>query len=159
MLILVNDWIKHAETKAAGILAAAGVSAGILYNLVKGAEGAGQWLCMTSALSVIFIILTGFSSALALRPRLVSRGEPTSHLYFDHIARSYPRAHGASGYKKVVRELTVDDDMLIGEIADQIWANAHVARAKYCWANAGLISLILTLISLAATALTVISIR
>lgn len=68
MLILVNDWIKHAETKAAGILAAAGVSAGILYNLVKGAEGAGQWLCMTSALSVIFIILTGFSSALALRP-------------------------------------------------------------------------------------------
>jgi len=36
VLGLVNDWVKHAETKAGAALAASGVVGGVLYNLTKG---------------------------------------------------------------------------------------------------------------------------
>ena len=35
VLLLINDWIKHADAKTAGTLAAAGVSAGVLYSVVS----------------------------------------------------------------------------------------------------------------------------
>ena len=41
---LVNDWVRHAETKSAGVLAASGVVGGVLYNLVKGLTDFDCWI-------------------------------------------------------------------------------------------------------------------
>lgn len=152
MLGLVNDWIKHAETKAAGTVAASGISAGVLYNLLKGVSTPGRWIEVPAAVCGVFIAIAGLSAAWALRPRLWAREEPTSNLYFDHIARRHRRKSGVDEYDKTVRALSAEDAALVGEIAGQIWANAHVARAKYRWASIGLTAVLVALAALAVTA-------
>ena len=47
-LSLVNDWIKHAETKAGATLAAAGVVGGVLFNLMQDRHNAGWNLDIAS---------------------------------------------------------------------------------------------------------------
>lgn len=155
MLGLVNDWIKHAETKAAGTVAASGISAGVLYNLMKGVRDPGKWIEFPAAICGVFITIAGLSAAWALRPRLWAREDSTSNLYFDHIARRHRRKSGVAEYDKTVRTLSTEDTALVGEIAGQIWANAHVARAKYRWASIGLTAVLLALAALAVTALAV----
>jgi len=155
MLGLVNDWIKHAETKAAGTMAASGVAAGVLYNLLKDVSCLGQ---LTETLAIfcgILIVTAGLAAAWALRPRLWARDEPTSKLYFDHIARRHRKKDGGKAFSETVQILSAADFELVGEIAGQIWANAHVARAKYRWASVGLSAVLLALMLLAATALSV----
>lgn len=155
MLSLVNDWIKHAETKASGTMAAAGVAAGVLYNLLKDVSCPGKLIGIPAAICVVLVVTAGLAAAWALRPRLWSREEPTSNLYFDHIARRHSKKAGAGAFGETIRTLSAADFELVGEIAGQIWANAHVARAKYRWANIGLSAVLLALIALAATALAV----
>lgn len=155
MLGLVNDWIKHAETKAAGTVAASGISAGVLYNLMKGVTDPGKCIEVPAVICGIFITIAGLSAAWALRPRLWAREDPTSNLYFEHIARRHGRKAGFAEYDKTVRVLSTEDAALVGEIAGQIWANAHVARAKYRWASIGLTAVLLALAALAVTALAV----
>ncbi|WP_293786910.1 Pycsar system effector family protein [uncultured Aeromicrobium sp.] len=152
MLGLVNDWIKHAETKAAGTIATSGVAAGVLYNLLKGVTDPGKSIAVPAAICAFSIVVAGLSAAWALRPRLWSREEPTSNLYFDHIARRHRRKAGVADYDKTVRALSAEAAALIGEIAGQIWANAHVARTKYRWAGIRLTAVLLALAALAATA-------
>lgn len=156
MLSLVNDWIRHAETKAAGTMATSGVAAGVLYNLLKDVSGPGKLIGILATICVILIVTAGLAAAWALRPRLWSREEPTSNLYFDHIARRHSKKDGGDAFGETIRALSVADFELVGEIAGQIWANAHVARAKYRSANIGLSAVLLALIALAATALAVV---
>ena len=156
MLSLVNDWIRHAETKAAGTMATSGVAAGVLYNLLKDHSSPGKLVGILAIICVILIVTAGLAAAWALRPRLWSREEPTSNLYFDHIARRHGKKGGGDVFGETIRALSAADFELVGEIAGQIWANAHVARAKYRWANIGLSAVLLALISLAATALAVV---
>mgnify|MGYP000930116171 CR=1 FL=1 len=155
MLGLVNDWIKHAETKAAGTVAASGISAGVLYNLMKGVSDPSRCIEVPAVICGMFITIAGLSAAWALRPRLWAREDPTSNLYFNHIARRYRRKSGVAEYDKTVRALSTEDAALVGEIAGQIWANAHVARAKYRWASIGLTAVLFALAALAVTALAV----
>lgn len=155
MLSLVNDWIKHAETKAAGTMTASGIAAGVLYNLLKDVSSPGKLIGILATVCVILIVAAGLAAAWALRPRLWSREAPTSNLYFDHIARRHSKKDGGDAFSDTIRSLSAADFELVGEIAGQIWANAHVARAKYRSANIGLSAVLLALIALAATALAV----
>lgn len=155
MLGLVNDWIQHAETKAAGTIATSSVAAGVLYNLLKGVTNPGKPIEIAAAVCAVFIVVAGLSAAWALRPRLWSREEPTSTLYFDHIARRHRRKSGVAEFDKSVRALSAEDAALVGEIAGQIWANAQVASAKYRWASVGLTAVLLALAALAVTAFAV----
>lgn len=96
-LSLVNDWVRHAETKVAATLAAAGVSAGVLYNLLhgwKGASGAAVGLGYITALALLSV---GWACAMGLLPRrVVARTDPG---FVDHVvalvqwmrAKSRPR--------------------------------------------------------------------
>lgn len=68
-LSLVNDWVKHAETKSATILAASGISGGVLYNLVKGETSPGWWLTIVGGVCGLAIFLAGGCALLALTPR------------------------------------------------------------------------------------------
>lgn len=155
ILDLTNGWIRHGEAKAAATIAAAGVSAGVLYNLHKDVVEPNTWTQVGTVSSVILIAIAGLAAAWSLRPRLWSRSKPTSSLYFSHIARQHGRSAGAEQYRALVRRLTVDEEALTDQIADQIWANAHVARAKFSWANVGLTAILLALFALAFTAFAV----
>ena len=68
-LLLVVDWIKHAEVKAAGSIAAAGVLAGLLYNLVKGESRPGGFLATVAVAATVLICLTAVFGALVFWPR------------------------------------------------------------------------------------------
>lgn len=151
ILGLVNDWIKHAETKAAGTLAASGVSAGVLYNLVKNVSHPGRLLDVVAVLCTLCIAGGGLFAAWALRPRLWASEEPTSRLYFHHIARRHPRETGGAEYVTELHNLTNDPEAYAGEISAQVWANAHVATDKF---RAGNLGLTLILVGIALLGLT-----
>ncbi len=132
-LSLVNDWIKHAETKAGATLAGTGVAGGVLYNLVKDQRNFGLVLAVSASLCGLFIVLAGFGAVVALWPRLKAREEPTSRLYFSHIARRH--SDGSAGYVSELRELVDSPDALVEELGQQIWSNSRVAHTKYRWAS------------------------
>lgn len=157
VLGLVNDWIKHAETKAAGTLATAGVSAGVLYNLLKDLNHSGWLIDALAFACATCIVLGGLSAAWALRPRLWSREEPTSNLYFHHIARKHPKKSKGLDYLSTLGALTRDDAALVNEIAGQVWSNAHVAKAKFQAANIGLTFVLVGIVLLGGTACAVAS--
>lgn len=69
-LTLVNDWVKHAETKAATTLAGAGVAGGVLYNLVKNQSQPGLALSVTATICGAASILAGLTALAALAPKL-----------------------------------------------------------------------------------------
>lgn len=155
ILGLVNDWIRHAETKSAGTLAAAGVEAGVFYNLVKDVSEPGWLLWVVGAPCVLLIVTGGAFASWALRPRLWSGEAPTSNLYFDHIARGHPKPTKGAEYLQALHGLTSDNQALVDEIAAQVWANAHVATSKFKWGNFGLTCVLGALPLLAVTALIV----
>lgn len=138
ILGLVNDWIKHAETKAVGTLAAAGVSAGVLYNLVKNVSDPNWILDVVAVPCALCITVGGLFAVWALRPRLRAREEPTSGLYFHHIARRHPRQTKGTAYLAELHGLTNDREALVVDISSQVWANAHVATDKFKAGNIGL---------------------
>ncbi len=152
-LTLVTDWVKHAESKAAATLAAAGVIGGVLYGLVKDQRHPSGALDAASVICGLLSLAAALFAGLSLVPRVWSTKEPTSALYFHHIARRHARATGSASYSASLRNLIADDEQLINEIADQIWANAHIARDKFRWGNLGLLTILLSVIALAATAL------
>lgn len=150
MLGLVVEWIKHAEAKAAGLLASAGIIAGVLYNLVSGRHHPGVALTGCAIACAVFTLLTAVCAVIALRPRLhVCGALPQSLLYFGQIAGSN---QGRTRYVAAFRALAHDQDAMLGEIADQIWATAGVAWQKYRWGNRGLQALMLAIVCLGAAA-------
>ncbi len=149
---LVVDWIKHAEAKAGGALAATGVTGGVLYNLVKNQTEPGTWLATASVLCAVAVLTAGVCAALALVPRLGPRADlPESPLYYKHIAGKHPsRPHT---YFQDLHRLTASAEDLVREIAEQVWANSHVALRKYTWASRAMVFLVTALAMLAWVAL------
>lgn len=152
ILGLVNDWIRHAETKAAATLAASGVSAGVLYNLVKDVTDPSRLLDIVAVLCAISIAGGGGCASWALRPRLRAKEEPTSRLYFHHIARRHPRPTRGAEYLAELHGLTNDREALVIDISSQVWANAHVATDKFRAANIGLTLVLAGVLLLGLTA-------
>ncbi|WP_079619277.1 Pycsar system effector family protein [Mycobacteroides abscessus] len=148
---LVNDWVKHAETKAAATLAAAGVMGGVLYNLVKSQTVFDCLMTLTAPLCGLLIVATAGCAIVALWPRLARNESPTSALYFDHIARKHP--HSSSDYVKELRALVLAPDELMTQLGQQVWANACVARRKYQAVGWGLVFLFSAGAALALVAL------
>lgn len=154
-LTLIVDWIKHAETKAGATLAASGVMGTALFNLVQNQTDPNWFLAAVAVLCSSSLLLAALFSALALRPRLQGKDEPTSSIYFHHIARRHERKAGAGSYVRAFGDLTSDAEKLVAEIATQVWANAHVARQKYKWGSLGVVSALTALPSLAFVAIAV----
>ncbi|MFE4590417.1 Pycsar system effector family protein [Streptomyces laurentii] len=148
-LSLVIDWIKHAEAKAGATLAATGVAGGVLYNLVKDVQTPSTWLIVSSLLCALGVTGAGLCAGMVLWPRLRMKEEPTSLLYFHHIARGHPVG---DTYASSLAALTQDVDALIKEIASQGWANSRVAHDKYMWGGRAIRLLLFALIALSTTA-------
>lgn len=69
-LSLVNDWVKHAETKSVATLAAAGVAGGVAYNLLKDQRNPGIILDLVALVGCLAIFLAGLFAMAALAPQL-----------------------------------------------------------------------------------------
>jgi pycsar effector protein len=146
---LVIDWIKHAETKAGATLAATGVTGGALYSLIKDANTPSNWLIASTVLCALAVLGAGLCAGMVLWPRLKMKEDPTSLLYFHHIARG----HAASDtYATSLVALTRNMEVLVTEIASQSWANSRVAHDKYMWGGRAIRLLLCALIILAVTA-------
>lgn len=175
-LSLVSDWIRHAEAKATATLAAAGVTGGVLYNLVHPQTHPSLALDIVASINVVTIIASAGSAVMALVPRLVVRKaklikansgavtqastssvslpeDPVNLLFFRDIARHY--RGDAPTYTQDLSTLTSDRTKLTEYIGHQVHANSDVAHRKYGWANRAAISLAVDLIMLAITAILV----
>lgn len=165
-LSLVNDWIRHAEAKTTATLAAAGVTGGVLYNLVQHRTNPPAALCIVAVTCGIAIMASAGSAILALAPRLRIRTtttpptddadppeDPSNLLFFAHIARDY--RGDAPNYAQVLSTLTSDPTKLTKQIGHQVHANADVAKRKYWWANCAIIALGIDLAFLAIVAILV----
>ncbi|GAA2152542.1 hypothetical protein FHX52_0777 [Humibacillus xanthopallidus] len=150
---LVNDWVKHAESKAGALMAASGVTGGVLYNLVKSQDHPGGFLAIAATTSAVTVLLAAACALTALWPRLHASEPPTSLLYFEHIARRHPKSPAA--YIEEFKALATNPDSLLEQLAQQVWANARVAKRKYFWAGLALLCLAVSLVTLACVALNI----
>jgi len=151
-LALVTDWVKHAESKAGATLAAAGIIGGVLYSLVKGQHHSSNAVLYAATTCGLLTLIAAFFSGVSLVPRIWQKEDSSNILYFNNIARNYPRPGGGSSYRQALHSLIADDQRLVDEIAHQVWVNSHVARIKFYWANLGVLTLLLAVIALAVTA-------
>ncbi|MDP9824062.1 Pycsar system effector family protein [Nocardioides massiliensis] len=151
---LVNEWVRHAETKAAAALATAGVIGGVLFSLVKDQTVFSLTIKIFGPASGALAFAAGIAAVVALWPRLRATEPPTSLLYFDHIARKYPRNNQGAEYVAALKGLVADPDGLLEQLGQQVWANARVARRKFRWAGWAMVALIGS-----AMALSVVSVR
>jgi hypothetical protein len=127
----VNQWIRFADAKASVLLAVGGVVGGIV--LSRPAPGAADVVTSRGiawTVAMIAVALSSLFSLLALLPQLrVRRQEPTSLLYFRHIAAQF--AGKQREYEARFAQIADSPEAMRDEVAAQIWANSLVARRKF----------------------------
>ncbi|WP_239146011.1 Pycsar system effector family protein [Actinoplanes couchii] len=150
-LLLVVEWIKHAESKAAATLAAAGVAGGLLYSLVNTATPRGPVLVVVASLCAATITVVAVAASMALVPRRRSGRDPGGLIFYQGIADRF--GTDAPGFTRAYTDLVTDRPAFLHALTRQIWANANVAARKYRALNVGVLSLVPAFLLLAATAL------
>jgi hypothetical protein len=151
-LRLVVEWIRHAEAKAVAALAASGLLGGLLYQLVNSRRNPSALFFAFVILCSAAVVAGGLFAGAALRPRMSIRRSPIGLLYYQHIAQRYPRRTGLPAYLESMRATSRSPELLFTEVAAQIWANAHVASAKYRWSGMAMVAILLAMLALAASA-------
>jgi len=151
-LLLVVDFVKHAETKAAATLAFAGVLGGVLYTLVSQQKKPGVVLIVAAAGCALTIVATAVAAGVALRPRVRVRLEGSSPalLFYRSVADRFP--DDADAYVRQFTALTADRPALLAAVAEQIWANSVVATRKYRAAHVAVTASLVASGALAVTA-------
>ncbi len=126
----INDWIKHAETKASTILAVQTVFIGLV--LTRSIEkGSVSWpsllLTVSFALGFALNMLSMLFCFLCLNPNLRLK-QIKSPIYFGSIAVSFKTAEEYSEYAEGV---VGDPQNLLNEVSAQIFVNSQIALKKY----------------------------
>jgi hypothetical protein len=156
-LTLVNDWVKHAETKLGLSLTAAGVSSGVLFNLVKGHSHPSCFFAIAATICALTLFVGGGCAMIGLFPIVRLRGrtedDAANPLFFHDIARAYEG--DSPSYSAVLHTLTTNKNDLVEHLGQQIHANATVAQRKYRWANRAIRVLLFGLIALGTVAATI----
>lgn len=128
LYLVVNDWIKFADTKATALLAANGIIAGVVlinlnhiipFTLCRG------WCLVMVILSILAFLASIVLSLRCVMPKL-KVGEPKSAFYFDHIAQL-----SIIDYEAKAKAILSNEDDVESHIIYQIWANSKVASAKH----------------------------
>lgn len=159
-LSLVNDWVKHAEAKLSVLLAATGVSGGVLFNLVNDRSHPSWLFDVPATVCGIAVMVAGGCAMIGLYPvvRLQRKtaDDAVNPLFFHDVARAYNG--DAPSYSAVLHTLTTSRDDLVRHLGQQIHANATVAQRKYRWANRAIRALLLDLLALGVVA-TIIALK
>ncbi len=127
----INEWIRFADSKATALLATGGVLGGLLVSrpAPKVHTVAGGFCLGAYVLTLVLITISVLCSLYALLPRLRVRGQPTSLLYFDHVARRF--ANSENAYLAALASTFADGVATAREVGGQIWSNSFVARTKF----------------------------
>lgn len=128
-LAQATDWIKVADTKAGVTMAGNGVLGGVMVKALppRSAWGHQPWQVTLTFLAIACVAISAFVALRVFAPRLRT-GEPRSLIYFDHIARRYPKA---ADFKPKFVAMLGREGQLQEALAEQLWANSRVARKKY----------------------------
>ncbi|MFG2369881.1 Pycsar system effector family protein [Streptomyces sp. NPDC048504] len=120
-LSLVNDWVKHAETKSVATLAAAGVAGGVAYNLLKDQSDPGIILDVVAATGCLMIFLAGLFALAALAPQLKPplRGELRAKLRGMWARRNVPRSEGEAEPAQAEAERSPTNLLFYGDVKRQ----------------------------------------
>ena len=157
VLKLVNQWVQYADAKIAVTFTFAGVTAGSLYNLVKGHSAPLTWaMAVAAVVCVVAIIACGVCAGIALFPRINGKhvgapGDPSNPLFFGHIAKHYNSDR--PGYTEVLATLTKNKNAMTDFIAEQVHGNSLVAAAKLKWVNRAIRCALVAVAALAALVL------
>lgn len=157
ILQLVDEWIRHAETKLAATLVAAGVSGGALFNLVRAQDETSLYFDIVAVLCCTAVILSGVAAMVGLYPVLKSSAlaedDEVNLVFFGDIDRAH--RIDASGYRRELHALTAHPDELARHLNRQIHANSVVAGKKFRWATFAIRSLLVELLALGGLAMVI----
>ncbi len=154
VLSLVNEWIRHADSKAGVTLAFTGVMATMTYNLAGTADFASLLAVAALSITGVLLITTGALCACTLIPRTNDRDIPQeekSRIFFDSIASNFT----LSQYRIELPNLVEDSDRLVRELTDQIYANSVIASVKSRFAKRAVATVLLSGISVVIFAIVV----
>lgn len=130
-LTLMNEWIRHSDTKAGVTLAFAGVLATMTFNLAKDFQQRGVVFDILVVAICVLLVATGVLCGWTLTPRVKDKDadrEAINRLFFASINRNFRGKR--QEYSEVLRTLTADPTELTKDLADQIHANARIATVK-----------------------------
>ncbi len=150
ILQLINEWVRHAETKLAATLAAAGISGGVLFSLIQNRQETSGYFSAAAIICCAAAILSGASAMVGLYPvlgiRVPDRDGEADLMFFGDIKRFH--RHDAHGYLEALRALTSTPDELVRHLGRQIHANSVIAGRKFRWANLAIRALLIDLLAL-----------
>jgi hypothetical protein len=126
----IRELVKFSDAKAAAILAANGAILAIIFS--KSVDNVdflieNKILLASIALGFVFGFGSIYCAMRAIEPRL-DLGEPSSLLYFAHIASNFNNHYI---YKLYAERAFGNESETSNQIAYQIWANSIVALKKY----------------------------
>lgn len=158
---LVNDWIRHSDTKVGVTLATSGAVGVMLYNLVRELpQGVSGCAYIAPVACAIPLVLTVMFCTFALNPRIRaadSVADPATlkapnHLYFGAISAQWKRERYIDDFV----DLMADPDALVKEVASQVHVNAQIASEKMEATKRAIWTLSIAVAGLAATAIVVL---
>ena len=152
----ISEWIRFADTKASAIIGINAILVGFIISnistLIRYIVG-NALLAIIARLAVISSVASVYFAIKCLNPTL-DVGEPTSFIYFAHIALGFDSARK---YSQQLQNLLNDQSEFYDHISSQIWVNSNIAWKKYkavTWSTRLLtISILLALIGVIVTVL------
>ncbi|EWM68063.1 MULTISPECIES: Pycsar system effector family protein [Micromonospora] len=127
----VNEWLRHADTKASLVLTLDGALIGLIALRVQGREAFERQPVATMLLLLALGLLAAslVATVLAVAPRTTITGQQRSLLHFGHIGERFETRE--SEFVAEFVALLRDPDALRREVGSQVWANSIVGRRKY----------------------------
>ncbi|MBV8992536.1 MAG: hypothetical protein JO287_02280 [Pseudonocardiales bacterium] len=124
---MVNDWVKHAESKLGVVLAATGISGGVLFNLVKDRSHASYAFNVAAVVCCAAVILASVCTMIGLYPVIRLRreiaDETVNPIFFHDVARAYKR--DVPSYSAVLHTLTTNPDDLVRHLGSANLRQRH----------------------------------
>lgn len=141
----VQDGIRHSDSKAEAVVGIVGVVAGIMLSALAspGSISFGQrpFLFILLILGIISGAAALYFAIRCLSPTL-DVGEPTSLLYFGHIAKLHDTAQS---YQRSVAKVFVDDSDILDHLTSEVWANSKIAWKKFMFVTWAIRLLVMTI--------------
>lgn len=128
---LMNEWIRHSDTKAGVTLAFTGALATMTFNLVKDFTHRSTSFDVLVVITCGLLAATGALCGWTLTPRVKDKNPEAgrvNHLYFASIAQHFDGRR--QQYRDELTALVADPSELTRELADQIHANSRIATTK-----------------------------
>lgn len=169
LLAMVNDWLKYAEAKNAGVIAVSGLAASAVVSYGASIEHPTQWDIWSLGTACVAFILGVSVGMLSFVPKLdplnISSGvnekpEPSDSLYyFGHLARLRSEQLVQKLLDRHGDHLQLTPDRA-GELdlAGQVIINSRITGYKLSRFRAGsaliLLGLVISLVSIIGSAIT-----